>query len=183
MKKVVFLVGMFLLASCGHYSQEPAGNVKSARVYGKFLKVIKPKLSAQRFENLTVAIHNLAKGEELVKKAWLGDSTVIFRDFATRKEIAKQVGEDVLNEYELHTRVNVLNQYSVLLFGEKANLIKFSDKISEKEVRRAFRKIIMVTHPDKFYGSEHLKDAVEVSKHINENFRRLMELLVKQQKK
>ena len=185
MKKVVlFLVGMFLLASCGHYSQEPTGNVKSARLYGKFLQIIKPRLSAQRFENLTVFLHNVAKGEELVKKTGSRNLTAIFGDIATKKEIAKQVGQDVLNEYELYTRVNVLNQYSQLLFGEKANLIKFSDKISKTEVKRAFRKILLATHPDavKVTASLSRKDVAEVFGHINKNFSDLMKLLDKQQK-
>ena len=130
------------------------------------------------------SFHNVAKGEELVKKTGSRNLTAIFGDIATKKEIAKQVGQDVLNEYELYTRVNVLNQYSQLLFGEKANLIKFSDKISKTEVKRAFRKILLATHPDavKVTASLSRKDVAEVFGHINKNFSDLMKLLDKQQK-
>ena len=176
-KVVLFLVGMFLLTNCGHYSQEPAGSVKSARLYGKALRIIKikkqPEISPKRFESLTVAIHNLAKGEEITKKIGF-------------KEMAEQVGQDVLNEYELYTQINVLNMYSILLDGEKANVIKFGDKISKKEVKKVFQRL-SAFHLDEVVQStsklEHLVDAVEVSKHIDENFRRIMDSLRKQRKK
>ena len=63
MKKVaLFLVGMFLLASCGHYSQESAGNVKSARLPA-VSKIYKARSSASEFrkdaKSLVEAIDNI----------------------------------------------------------------------------------------------------------------------------